>query len=83
MNDTVVENSVFLPNSARYLAEHAGDLRGKHVAWALDGKSVLATAPTLAELYATMATLGREDFVSDYIDPPSVVVASVPLSRAS
>ncbi len=80
----MVENDIFIPNSARYLAEHYMELAGKHVAWSFDGKTVFATAPSLAELYATMTDAGREDYVTDFIDPVPVVVApAIPMSRAS
>lgn len=73
----------FIRNSSKYTSEHYGVLAGKHVAWSFDGNTALAIAPTLADLYAAMTVAGREDFVTDYIDPLPVIIPSVPLSRAS
>lgn len=72
--------------SSRYHAEHVAELAGKHVAWAFDG-SFLYAAATATDLFAALenAGIGRDKYISGYVDPePEVVVPrTAPLSRAS
>ncbi len=70
--------------TSRYQAEHVIELAGKYVAWAFDG-SFLYAAATPEELLAALAHVGRDSYITGYIDPePEVVVPrNALLSRAS
>lgn len=71
---------------SRYESEHLLELACMNVAWAFDG-SFLHAAATAAELFAALgnAGIGRDCYVTGYVDPLPVVVvpASALRSRAS
>ena len=66
--------NVYLENCNSFPADRLIPYRGKHVAWSMDGKEIVASADSHEELAARIKELGRRDIVRSYIDPDPVIV---------
>jgi hypothetical protein len=49
--------------------EELAPLEGEYLAWSPDGKTLLAHAKTLAELFTEVNRLGIKDYVLDTVPP--------------
>ncbi len=61
--------NVYIMNCNNYPLEKLLPFRGKHVAWSMDGKEIVASADSHEELAERIHELGRRDVVRSYIDP--------------
>lgn len=66
----------FFENQHNFPLEELAKYAGKHIAWGLDGKTILASANTGEELEETLAKKGIPSghAVRSYVDPPDLVV---------
>ncbi len=68
--------NVYIDNCNVYPPELLRQYRGKHVAWSMDGKVIVASAGSHEELAERIKKLGRSDVVRSFIDPEPVFVPS-------
>ncbi len=57
----------FNRNMSNHSLEELAPYEGMSVAWSIDGKRILASAPTLEELDTRIRELGLRDYVVGYI----------------
>ena len=65
-----MDGNQFIRNCNAYPPEELAKYAGQHVAWSMDGKTILGHASELGDLFAEMDRQGIKDFVSDWIFPP-------------
>jgi hypothetical protein len=58
-----------IQNCEAHSPEELSPLEGKYVAWSEDGKTLLAHAKTLAELFTEVTRLGIKNYVIDTVPP--------------
>jgi hypothetical protein len=59
----------FILNSSAMPAEERSRYENKHVAYSEDGKTILAAAPSLAEVFAELNRRGVTKYVVGFIPP--------------
>jgi hypothetical protein len=64
-----LDMNVFIENTNKALPDALARYPWEHVAWSLDGTTILAHAPDLGDLYREVDRLGITDFVSDFLAP--------------
>jgi hypothetical protein len=72
----MIDGATFIRNTNAYPEDELLKYAGQHIAWSGDGKSIVASAPTLDELYVELDRLRITDYVLDwtlteYPGPPS------------
>lgn len=64
-----MDSNEFIRNSSAIPLEVIERYENKHVAWSEDGKEIIASADTLAELFAVMNQRGLTKYVVGFIPP--------------
>lgn len=61
----------YLENRQKFAPERLLPYAGKHIAWSWDGKQIVTSADSLAELFAKVEAMGvnTERVICDYVDP--------------
>jgi hypothetical protein len=67
--DLAMNAAEFIRNSSAMTPDQLGPYENQHVAWSEDGKQILASAGTLADLYATLDRQGLTEYVVGFIPP--------------
>lgn len=79
-----LDPNVFIENTNKELPAALARYPWEHVAWSLDGTTILAHAPDLGDLYREVDRLGIKDFVADYLAPEDgEQTAGVPQAAAA
>jgi hypothetical protein len=72
----LLDVKLFEENQSRCSVEQLRGFAGRHVAWSLDGTTILASGETFEELADNLHASGltNEQAIFDYIDPPDAVL---------
>ena len=72
--DIDIDWNIFRENQEKYPPDLLAEFEGKHVAWSLDGKAILASGDDMSEVYNNLLRDGIDPqrIVYDYVDPPDL-----------
>jgi hypothetical protein len=62
----------FIHNVNAHSLEELAPYEEQHVAWSMDGKQILAHAPTLADLYREIDRRGLTEYVVGFVPSPDI-----------
>ena len=62
----------FIHNVNAHSLEELAPFEERHVAWSMDGKTVLAHAATLADLYREIDQRGLTEYVVGFVPSPDI-----------